>query len=206
MKMIKWFFVAGVFLPTCALSQLGVAQGREEALSSMEADRPMSQSLDALANDYAFQYRQQTQERLNRMFQNSSGAVRETDPFGAPMGTALRQQVARTVDDESAEHEEARRAMEGFGTAVRGLDIRGINPGRKEILCGADNVFEGDVMDISTPGGIFRVWIVAVKPDSVTFMDHISQQTETITLSLDAPSMTTRNWGPSGTINEAPPF
>lgn len=183
-----------------------VSAGREAALGAVQADRAQSQSPEMLANEYAFQYRQMTQERLNKIFQNSAGSVRQVDPFGTAMGTALRQQTARSEQDEGAEQEADRQAREGFGSAVRGLDVRGVNPGRKEFLCGADNIFEGDVLDVSFGSGIYRAWVVSVKPDSITFMDHVSQQTETIPISLDAPSMTPRNWGPSGSLSDAPPF
>lgn len=183
-----------------------VSAGRDAALGAIQSEIPQSQSPEILANEYAFQHRQRTQERLNKIFQNSAGSVRQVDPFGTSMGTALRQQVARNQTDEGAEAEAARQAREGFGTAVRGLDVRGVNPGRKEFLSGSDNVFEGDVLDISFGSGIYRAWVVSVKPESITFMDHVSQQTETIPISLDAPSMSTRAWGPSGTLSDAPPF
>lgn len=208
---MKIIFLLGFLLflvKTGAVGQDGgfVSAGREAALGAIQAEAPRVQSSEMLANEYAFQYRQMTQDRLNKIFQNSAGSVRQLDPFGASMGTALRQQAGRQQTEGEGEAEAERQAREGFGNAVRGLDVRGINPGRKEFLCGADNIFEGDVMDISYGSGIFRAWVVSIKPDGITFMDHVTQQTETVPVSLDAPSMRTRNWGPSGDLVDAPPF
>lgn len=186
-----------------------VSAGRDAALGAIQAGEVggvQTRSPETLANEYAFQYRQMTQERLSKIFQNSAGAVRDTDPFGTPMGTALRQQAVRDKTEEGAIDEAKRAAMEGFGNAVRGLDIRGVNSGRKEFLCGVDNIFEGDVLDISFGSGIYRAWIVSVKPDSITFMDHSSQQSETIPIGLDAPAVNIQRWGSSGNLEDAPPF
>lgn len=189
-----------------------VSAGRDAALGAIQAGESggasggSTRSPEMLANEYAFQYRQMTQERLSKIFQNSAGAVRDTDPFGTPMGTALRQQAVRDKTEEGVADEAKRAAMEGFGNAVRGLDIRGVNSGRKEFLCGVDNIFEGDVLDISFGSGIYRAWIVSVKPDSITFMDHSSQQSETISIGLDVPAVNIQRWGSSGNLEDAPPF
>jgi len=208
MKNIFLFGLLFLFVATGSFAQDSgfVSAGREAALGAVQAEAPRVQSSEMLANEYSFQYRQMTQDRLNKIFQNSAGSTRQVDPFGTSMGTALRQQTGREQAESQGEAEAEKQAREGFGNAVRGLDVRGINPGRKEFLCGADNIFEGDVMDISYGSGIFRAWVVSIKPDGITFMDHVTQQTETVPVSLDAPSMRTRNWGPSGNLVDAPPF
>lgn len=207
-KTIALFFGLAISLVSVVDGQV-VESGREAALKSVADEPQVTASNEDLAGEYAFQYRQTTQERLSRLFQNSIAATRQTDLFGAPMGSPLRDATvkkAKTQDEGAEEAEEMRKIQEGFGGAVRGLDIRVVNAGRREFLCGADNIFEGDVLDLSSGTGMYRVWIVSVKPDGITFMDGKSRQTETVPLSLDAPAVKTRSWGAVGKASEAPPF
>jgi hypothetical protein len=176
-------------------------------LDSQAAEPEVQKSRETLASEYAFQFRQDMQNRLSRLSQNSVAGTRDTDQLGAPMRSTLREEEKREADELSTPDQlAAQQAKENFGQAVRGLDIRAINPGRKEFLSGADNVFEGDIMDISSGSGIYRVWIVAIKDTGITFMDYRSRQTETLPLQLDAPSVPTRPWGAAGGSQDAPPF
>jgi hypothetical protein len=206
--MIKlWIISVAMFVAGDAVGQQGVRNEALDLIDSQAQAPAADKSLEDLAADYAFQYRQELQSRLSRLAQSSAGATRETDPFGAPLRTTLREQEQTKPEDVASPDEQAaQQARQNFGQAVRGLDIRAINAGRKEFLSGADNVFEGDIMDISSGSGIYRVWIVAVKDDGITFMDYRSRQTETVPLSLDAPAVPGRPWGATGGVQDAPPF
>jgi hypothetical protein len=205
MKFLTAIFI--VFSAGAVFSQQGERNEALELLDSQAQAPAAAKSMEDLASDYAFQYRQELQSRLSSLTQNSAAATRETDPFGTPLRTTLRDQDETKPEDLATPDEQAaQQARQNFGQAVRSLDIRAVNPGRKEFLSGADNVFEGDIMDISSGNGIYRVWIVAVKDDGVTFMDYRSRQTETVPLNLDAPRVTGRPWGAAGSAQDAPPF
>lgn len=199
--------IFAICVVTTGWTQDADKQGVMDFLDSQAAEPEVQKSRETLASEYAFQFRQDMQNRLSRLSQNSVAGTRDTDQLGAPMRSTLREEEKREADELSTPDQlAAQQAKENFGQAVRGLDIRAINPGRKEFLSGADNVFEGDIMDISSGSGIYRVWIVAIKDTGITFMDYRSRQTETLPLQLDAPSVPTRPWGAAGGSQDAPPF
>jgi hypothetical protein len=163
-----------------------------------------------LAETYSLQRGRDIDVALSEIFRMAASSSRGTDPLGAPMGVPLKEPIGADVDggveDGGAQGPEKGAVTDGFSSAVKGIDIRGINPGRSEFLSGSDNIFEGDVVDISGSGGVFRVWIVEVGEDGVVVMDDRSKQTEKIPLSIGGQGIAPRGWGASGTVEEAPPF
>lgn len=162
-----------------------------------------------LAATYLSQRNRDVDAMMNEIFRMSAAAGRSEDPLGAPMGVPLREPISVEATDgseDSGQGEAGGAMVEGFTAAAKGIDIRGVNPGRNEFLSGSDNIFEGDVVDVSGVGGVFRLWIVEVGEDGVVVMDDKSKRTEKIPLSLGGQTMVPRSWGASGTVEEAPPF
>lgn len=183
-----------------------------EPQDAAATEESASQAEAALAAEYSTQRDREISEAISQIFQMAGVSTRSTDPFGAAIGVPLREAVASPGDDTGVEGESesaasaVQQVREGFSTAVRGIDIRGVNPGRGEFLSGSDNIFEGDVVDISGSGGVFRIWVVEVSEDGVTVMDDRTKRTEKVTLTLGIQPISPRGWGANGTVMEAPPF
>jgi len=192
------------------LAAIEAAEGLGGASPAGDGDQDAEETRQ-LAETYSSQRGRDIDAALSEIFRMAGAASRGTDPLGAPMGVPLREPVGEDAQSggggaDGGEDSDKGAMTDGFSSAVKGIDIRGINPGRSEFLSGSDNIFEGDVVDISGGGGVFRVWIVEVGEDGVVVMDDRSKQTEKIPLSIGGQVMTPRGWGASGTVEEAPPF
>jgi len=193
---------------------LGQFGQKEEALDILSQTSPgdpveRPEDLAELAEEFSRQRVREIEDAINETFRMAGSSGRSSDPFGFPMGAPLKEEAVAVTDEQLDQQESERAAAEmaaGFGTAVRGIDIRGINPGKNEFLVGADNVYEGDVVDISGTGGVFRIWVVEVEDDGVTVMDDRSKKTEKIPLSLGVSSIPSSGWGAAGRVEEAPPY
>lgn len=196
-----------------ALPSLCFGNQKSEALeilgvSTNQTSMP-KEDLEQLAREFSLQRDRDIEATVAEVLKAGGAAGRSTDPFGTLMGVPLKESAAGLSVEQmdQAEGEQAAKAAgEGFVMAIKGIDIRGVNPGRNEFLAGSDNVFEGDVVDISGSGGVFRLWIVEVGEDGVTVMDDKSRRTEKIPLSLGGPAISNTSWGASGSVKEAPPF
>lgn len=191
-----------------ALEEAGIAEGG--AAGDTGETRGGDSDARQLAEAYASQRGRDMDTMLSEILRVAGAASRKEDPLGAPMGVPLREPVNQDLADEGADGEgrgmQRQDAAEGFLTAAKGLDIRGVNPGRSEFLSGSDNIFEGDVVDISGAGGIFRVWIVDVEEDGIVVMDDKTKRTEKISLSIGTQNLIPQGWGANGKVGDAPPF
>jgi hypothetical protein len=204
------YFAPLLFVCSVAYGQLDQADQALEFLQ--QKGGPVAseeENMASLAQEFYGRRAQEIRDMSNQVFRLSNSTGRRQDPFGLAMGEPLKKQVTDSSSEDFDQAEAQRMAAEasaGFGTAVRGIDIRGVNPGRNEFLVGVDNVYEGDVVDISGAGGVFRLWIVEVADDGVTVMDDRSKKTEKIPLSLGYPSVPNTGWGAAGKVEEAPPY
>lgn len=204
--------ITSLFILTLTLaSGAGFAVDRNVGMDFVQNEAATTtDNVSGLADEYATKRNQEIRDRMEKLSQTSLSRTRARDPFGAPIGGMLRQPETPKVEASSFKKNDDKKAVDaeasGFSAAVQRMDVRCVNVGRKEFLCGADNIFEGDIVDISGSQSIYRVWVVSVSETGIILMDSKSRQTEVIKNGTDVTSPKTTNWGAKGEAKDIPAF
>lgn len=103
---------------------------------------------------------------VEAMAQRLSSRVRNVDPFGVP--TFPREDNLPLIIEEDPARPTPRLTL---NQALQTLKLNAVNLTTREFIIGARSVFEGDVIELSFRGEIFRALVVEVGATEVVFRD-----------------------------------
>lgn len=98
--------------------------------------------------------------------QRLGSRVRNVDPFGVP--TFPREDTLPLIVEEDPARPTPKLTL---NQALQTLKLNAVNLDTKEFIIGARSVFEGDVIELSFRGEIFRALVVEVGATAVVFRD-----------------------------------
>lgn len=107
-----------------------------------------------------------TSAEVEQAAQKLSSRIRNVDPFGVP--TFPREDTLPVIIEEDPARPTPKLTL---NQALQTLKLNAVNLERKEFILGARSIFEGDLIELSFRGELFRALVVEVGSTEIVFRD-----------------------------------
>jgi hypothetical protein len=112
-----------------------------------------------------------TADNVAKLAEKLSSRLRNVDPFG--VATFPTDEVVQILEEDPSRPT----PRITLNQALQTLKLNGANLSTKEFLIGGRGVFEGDLIELSYKGELFRARVVEVGPVEIVFLDEIRTET-----------------------------